>query len=168
MHRAALFSPCRTFRWLLVRRWSDAPPVLFMGLNPSTADGRRDDPTSRRCIDFARRWGHGGLLLGNLYAYRATKPPDLRAAGSPEGRHNRWWLQRAAEVSGRVVVAWGNDGHGPHSFRVAAGLPGVVCLGRTKRGAPRHPLYVRADTVPVPWSPPEDPSTGVPPESLSG
>ena len=72
----ANFSRCRQFRYTLWRRWDKTlPPVMMIGLNPSTADAHRNDPTIRRCIGFAKRWGHGGLVMTNLFAFRATYPP---------------------------------------------------------------------------------------------
>ena len=79
--RHAVFSPCRTYRYALSRVWAaDKPYALFIGLNPSTADETLDDPTIRRCIDFAKRWGYGGLVMANLFAYRATEPSEMKAA----------------------------------------------------------------------------------------
>ena len=88
MIRTALFSPCGRFRYRLGRRWGASPTVAFVLLNPSTADDERDDPTVRRCVDFARRLGFGGLEVVNLYAYVATDPDDLRRAGHPVGPEN--------------------------------------------------------------------------------
>ena len=74
----------RRYRYELSRIWDAAlPPVLFVGMNPSTADEEQDDPTIRRCIRFARDWGYGGLLMGNLYALRATDPQELTRAVEP-------------------------------------------------------------------------------------
>jgi hypothetical protein len=78
MHRAALFSRDRRFRYRLGRRWGQGAAVCFVLLNPSTADEVVDDPTIRRCIAFARSLGYGGLEVVNLYAYVATDPAELR------------------------------------------------------------------------------------------
>ena len=82
MHRRTTFSSCRTYRYVLWRELDAANPryALFIGLNPSTADEVADDPTIRRCKDFARRWGYGAVCVANLFAYRATKPAKLKAA----------------------------------------------------------------------------------------
>ena len=91
--RHAVFSPCRTYRYALSRVWAaDKPYALFIGLNPSTADETLDDPTIRRCIDFAKRWGYGGLVMANLFAYRATNPSEMKAATDPVGVANDEWL----------------------------------------------------------------------------
>ncbi len=144
------------YRYRLTRVWNpDGPMVLFIGLNPSTADATHDDPTVRRCVRFARDWGFGGLLLGNLYAHRATRPADLAAAASPVGRGNDQALRAMAGMAGSVIVAWGNGGLGNGRDVAVLGLleRPVLCLGTTARGAPRHPLYVAAGTRPVPYRP---------------
>lgn len=149
MQTDAVLSSCQTYRYALWRRWSDAPPVLFVMLNPSTADETQDDPTIRRCIAFAQQWGHGGLIVGNLFAFRSPHPGDLCTCADPIGPDNDAWLDRLAQQSTAVVAAWGN--HGALMNRgqeVAARFPNMRCLGLTKRGQPRHPLYVPAD-VPV-------------------
>src|SRR4028119_2392792 len=88
-HRGAIFDPTRTYRYALWRTWDAArPPVAFVLLNPSTADARRDDPTIRRCANFARTWGFGGLEVVNLFAFRATHPTDLKCAADPVGPQN--------------------------------------------------------------------------------
>lgn len=146
MQTAAALSRCQTYRYALWRRWSDAPPVLFIMLNPSTADETQDDPTIRRCMAFARRWGHGGIVVGNLFALRSPHPADLRTCADPIGPDNDAWLTRLAQDCTAVVGAWGN--HGTFMNRgqeVAARFPNLRCLGLTKRLQPRHPLYVPAD-----------------------
>ena len=107
MDRTALFSPCRTFRYRLGRRWSDGPVLAFIMLNPSCADEHVDDPSVRRCIGFAHRLGYGGLQVVNLYAFLATDPAELRRAGyrsvltttsrslRPFTRAAGWWLRGA-------------------------------------------------------------------------
>src|SRR5258708_39445492 len=104
-------SPDRLYRYTLRRTWdSTLPQILFIGLNPSTADAQRDDPTLRRCIGFARRWGYGQLVVGNLFAFRATRPTELRSCADPIGTDNDSWLQTLAASAGCVVVAWGTHG----------------------------------------------------------
>mgnify|MGYP001397548464 CR=1 FL=1 len=149
----AIFSPCQRYRYALWRRWEAEPSyVLFVGLNPSTADAERDDPTIRRCIGFARAWGYGGVLVGNLFAYRATLPRDLKAAGDPVGAENEVWLRGLAERANLVVAAWGNHG----SFRQQAGavlplLPEPHALHVTQQGQPGHPLYLPRTCQPFPF-----------------
>ena len=160
MRRRARFSRCRTFRTALGRTWDPAlPSVGFVGLNPSTADASRDDPTLRRCIGFSRRLGAGSLVLVNLFAYRATRPRDLWSAGAPVGRSTDRVMREELRTCARVVVAWGNIpvAARPRARTVLALLDRlgatVVHLGRTKAGHPRHPLYTRADAPLHPWGP---------------
>lgn len=98
MQTGAEFSPCKTYRYALWRRWSDAPPVLFVMLNPSTANESQDDPTIRRCISFAKQWGHGGIIVGNLFAFRSPYPTDL----SNSHRPNRAGEQSLARAFGQA------------------------------------------------------------------
>ncbi len=150
--KTATISDCRCYRYALGRRWADGPAVLFVMLNPSTADASRDDPTIRRCIGFARAWGFGSLLVGNLFAYRATAPDEMRAAADPIGPDNDEWLSRLIGRSGLVVAAWG--AHGGHLGRdraVRALRREWVHLGLTKGGHPRHPLYVPANQERLSW-----------------
>lgn len=148
----ALFSPCRTWRYTLHRIWTtDKPPAMFVGLNPSTADEEVNDPTVRRCIRFARDWGYGGLVMTNLFAFRATDPRDLKKALSPVGEENDRWLLKSARSAGVVVAAWGNHGSYKNRDKIFLklfrdiGIP-LKCLAITKSGQPQHPLYLRADT----------------------
>ena len=105
MQRDALFSPCGTYRYRLTRRWAEGPAVAFIMLNPSTADGSVDDPTIRRCIGYGQSWGYGALAVGNLYAFRATEPQELRRARDPIGPDNDRHLECIAETATRVVCA---------------------------------------------------------------
>lgn len=126
---------------------------MFIGLNPSTADERVDDPTLRRTMDFARRWGYGGVGNGNLFAFRATDPKDMMAADDPVGPENDAWLDRLAAEAGLVVAAWGNGGGFlGRSQAIRSRLENLHCLKVNASGEPAHPLYQRADTRPVPWS----------------
>lgn len=150
------FSPCRTWRYALYRQWAPRPMVMFVGLNPSTADETHDDPTVRRCIDFARRWDdgrYGGLIMTNLFAYRATDPDVMKAANDPVGPGNDSALHELARRAGLVIAAWGV--HGDHQGRaddvVHRGLLGRFhVLGFTQGWHPRHPLYMPKTSTPIP------------------
>lgn len=149
---AALFSPCRLYRYSLWRRW-DAPAkgyVMFVGLNPSTADENLDDPTIRRCIGFAKAWGYAGLCMTNLFAFRATKPSDMRLAHEPIGANNDVTLKRLAQEASVIVAAWGTNGIFLGKDReVRLLLPDLHCLRLTKAGHPSHPLYLPGNLTPV-------------------
>jgi hypothetical protein len=155
MRRTAQFDASGRYRYRLTREWDAAlPHVTFVMLNPSTADHRQDDPTIRRCIGFARAWGYGGVEVLNLFAWRATKPKDLRKAPAPVGTANDRHLRRAARTSGAVVVAWGIHGAWLNRDQSALALLRrhgcqPLCLGLTRDGQPRHVLYLRNETRPT-------------------
>ncbi|MEX0803603.1 MAG: DUF1643 domain-containing protein [Candidatus Binatia bacterium] len=148
MRKTAHFSSCSTYRYNLTRTWdSTLPKILFVGLNPSTADDKSDDPTVRRCIGFAEKWGYGGLVLVNLFAYRATDPAELAKVEDPVGPDNDGWIARQRTRVDCVVSAWGNHGNFMSRDRIVLDCLGKVqCLGITKTGCPRHPLYLSATT----------------------
>lgn len=143
-----MFDPTGAWRYRLERAWDDGPAVAFVMLNPNTADAEHDDPTIRRCVGFARRWGFGRLLVVNLFAWCCPRPSMLREAEDPVGPRNDTHLRRAATEADRVVVAWGNHGRLLDRDReVTETLDGpLYCLGTTRHGCPRHPLYLAADT----------------------
>lgn len=148
MQRDAVLSPDGRYRYWLARTWDDGPRVCWVMLNPSTADASIDDPTIRRCIRFSRDWGYAGLVVVNLFAWRSTDPRELRTASDPVGPQNWAWIRSSMEKSERTVAAWGAGVEPVAHLRdqVENGDEQVWCLGTTKDGHPRHPLYVRADT----------------------
>ena len=151
--RHAAISACGIYRYALGRTWDAGKfPLPIIMLNPSTADAEIDDPTIKRCMEFSRREGFGGIWVGNLFAYRATSPADMRSARDPIGPENDTALlelfARARAGDLPVLAAWGV--HGEHNGRaarvvsMAAGAGArLVCLGVTKDGHPRHPLYIK-------------------------
>lgn len=155
-------SPLGEYRYLLTREWDPAAEKLtFVMLNPSTADADLDDPTIRRCISFAKREDFGGLRVVNLYAFRATDPKVMKRQPDPVGPDNDHWIRDA--VLGRtVIVAWGANATAERALELRTLLAGelVYCLGTTKQGHPRHPLYVRGDQPLTRW-PAEDPDGAV-------
>lgn len=150
----AELSPCRRYRYSLIRRFAPGPYAMFIGLNPSTADETADDPTIRRCVAFAKSWGFGALVMTNLFAFRATDPRAIRAVADPVGSENNGALLDSAIGAGVIVAAWG--AHGEYMRRdahVKAMLPGMLCCLRlTKGGHPGHPLYLPARLKPTPWA----------------
>ncbi len=157
MKRHAKLSPCGLYRYALSRVWEPAKgAVLFVMLNPSTADHEADDPTIRKCIGFARRWGFGALHVVNLFAYRATDPGNLRRAQKLGidivGDLNKDAIGDAVVASNQVVLAWGANAESwaPYARTVAmgirSGIRDVVCLGTSKDGHPRHPLMLAYST----------------------
>lgn len=152
MIKDAIIDPTGQYRYSLWRIWShNLPKVLFIMLNPSTADASIDDPTSRRCIRFAKDWGFGSLEVVNLFAYRATKPDELKKCSDPIGPDNDIYIRRAALQTDKIITAWGTKGallernrsvmEILYSFR-------TYCLDISKDGHPKHPLYVAGDCRP--------------------
>lgn len=145
----AVISKDGRYRYLLERSWSDGPTITFVMLNPSTADAAIDDPTIRRCIGFAKKWGGGRLRVVNLYALRATDPKELWIAKDAIGEENDAYLLQSLQESELVIAAWGI--HAKHERvkevldLVGQGKCKFFVLGLTKSGSPRHPLYVRSD-----------------------
>ncbi len=150
MIKAATLSADGRYRYDLERRWGDGPVALWVMLNPSTADATQDDRTINRCLSFSRRAGADALVVVNLYALRATDPGELAKTPTPTGPDNWATVQRhlAAEPL-LVVAAWGAHEMARSSvvrLHLADAGP-MVCLGTTKGGHPRHPLYVAAVTA---------------------
>ena len=155
--KPAVFSPDRRYRYLLRRRVGESDSrALFVMLNPSAADERDDDPTIRRCIGFARDWGYGVLEVANLFALVSTKPEGLTRARDPIGPDNDDAIRAAMKRADLIILAWGN--HGLRLPDRAARVEDMAreaghphCLGITKAGAPRHPLYLPRSTPPAPF-----------------
>ncbi|WP_375750018.1 DUF1643 domain-containing protein [Vibrio sp. HN007] len=143
MIKSAVLSECRKYRYELWRTWDDAKPyAMFIGLNPSTADEIEDDPTIRRCINFAKDWGYGGLCMTNLFAFRATQPEHMKKAKDPVGVRNNDTLLSLSRDAGVIVAAWGNDGSFlSRSSKVKAILQNLAALKVNKSGEPAYPIY---------------------------
>lgn len=171
--KGARISSCSKYRYLLWREWRGThdpknwhwlgfkdgagaecghpKTCLFVMLNPSTADGETDDATIRRCVGFAKMWNYERLEVVNLYAYRATKPKDLFAAGDDmHGPENQEVIERAARDAGIIICAWGAHGDSWQAENVRGWMHmrRHHALGFTKDGHPRHPLYLPADAEP--------------------
>ena len=154
----AVLSPDEKYRYLLTRELGAGPPLVFIMLNPSTADAEVDDPTIRRCIRFAARENAGHLVVVNLFALRATDPRELARDPDPFGPRNNKFILMHCRPDSRVVAAWGAHPFAAARARTVARIVDVAgasleCLGVTKDGHPRHPLYVRADAPLVPYAP---------------
>lgn len=156
IRKDALVSTDGLYRYHLARTWNKGDgTVTFIMLNPSTADADRDDPTIKKCIKFARAWGYGAIMVGNLYAFRATDPKEMLAAADPVGPENDKFLTHMALTAARkgelLVGAWGANAR---SDRVAAvrALPGMhrlLALSLTKSGQPGHPLFLPSGSYPA-------------------
>lgn len=156
----AVISPCGRYRYALHRKLDnfERKSCLFLMLNPSTADGMQNDPTIRRCISFAQSWGCSRLFVGNLFAWRATDPKELRrngvGGGDIVGPDNKDWITAMADVvksrddePGPIICAWGPGGRYMQQDRAVIGWLEeqhvLLCLGRSKDGSPRHPLMLK-------------------------
>jgi hypothetical protein len=143
-YSGATFSQCGQFRYRVWRRWTPfGSMVLFIGLNPSTANESRDDPTLRRCREFSQSWGYSGFTIVNLFAYRATDPTILSKVEDPVGPRNDAWIEKCAKASDIIIAAWGN--HGLYAGRgktVRKFIPEMYCLRMNRTGEPAHPLYL--------------------------
>lgn len=143
----AVFDTTRFYRYALWRTWDDRRTALAcVLLNPSTADERTLDPTVRRCLYMAQRRGFGSLRVVNIFAYRSTDPDALRRVDDPVGPANDRYIRAAVARAERVLAAWGNGGllmdRGRRVRALLRGCRNLCCLGMTKAGEPRHPLYV--------------------------
>ena len=154
----AIFSDCKSYRYMLERTWAyHGPRVFFIMLNPSTADERKNDPTIERCERRARALGFGSLRVCNIFAYRATDPMVMKSVEDPiGGEENDAWIRACCVWSDAIICAWGC--HGSYQGRgeqvesmLREYAEAVFHLGITKDGAPKHPLYVSYDTEPEQW-----------------
>lgn len=154
--KAAKISECKAYRYALSRIWDNRKPaLLFIMLNPSKADHRKDDNTIRRLYTFSDNNGCGGFHVVNLFAFRSTNPKDLVSIPDPIGSENNEWIQSSLENANKVVCAWGVNGFlFDRDTQVLELLSGVdlYCLGTTKKGLPRHPLMVASKTPLIPFN----------------
>lgn len=149
------------YRYELTRVLTDAywapfrRTLCWVMLNPSTADETIDDPTIRRVKRFTADNGYDKLIVVNLFALRATKPAALLSHADPIGQHNPMAISKAFHVADDVVFAWGAWLEGKNFPRLRPELITAepLCLGVTKHGSPRHPLYVKADQPLVRYQP---------------
>ncbi|HLP89277.1 MAG TPA: DUF1643 domain-containing protein [Nostocaceae cyanobacterium] len=143
------------YRYLLSRKWDEnLPQVTFVMLNPSKANAYEDDPTITRCINFAHSWGYGCLEVVNLFAYISTDPRELGQVNDPVGAKNNDYIQLAVNQAKLIILAWGAGKYPQIQNRNQEVLKLIYhqplyCLGATKDGHPRHPLYLRNSTKPM-------------------
>lgn len=154
----AIMSPCEKYRYVLTRVWDRSRPACcFMGLNPSTADHRIDDPTIRREVDFADRWGFGSLTKVNLFAFRLTDSRQLEGISQKTdivGPENDVYIHRVVIACRKIIVAWGKNGIINRRDRDVLRMlrredHQVFCLGCNGDGTPKHPLYLAKHVEPV-------------------
>lgn len=151
--RMAVISSCGQYRYALSWTWGPGPRVNWCCLNPSRADATLNDPSFMRMVRFSQSWGYGGLIVTNLFAYRATDPRDMRAAADPIGEDNDFWIQTSSMNCALTVAGWGAGGaYLGRGVEVRRLLRDPHCLRVTKDGHPGHPLYLPASLRPVAWA----------------
>ncbi len=149
------------YRYSLTHSWQGAPKkrLVFLMLNPSTADAFKADPTVSRCMVWAQKWGYGVLEVVNIFAFRATDPKDMKKAEDPVGPLNNDFLRDAAAAADLVIAAWGAHGdyreRGLEVGRKILKRRQLSCLDIIESGHPKHPLYIKGATIPRPFSFPE-------------
>lgn len=155
VERTAWISPCERYRHALGRHWDRTKGyVLFIGINPSTADAEKDDPTIRRCMGFASDWGFGGIEMCNLFDWRETDPAKLPRKGFAVSEYNDPAIRARVVDAEIVIAAWGKVEWAEK--RIDEVFHTIFneekrwhCLKLTKDGFPWHPLYVKASTQPT-------------------
>lgn len=156
---SAVISECGKYRYSLTRVWDESKPrVMFIMLNPSTADANNDDPTIRRCVGFAKSWGYGGIYVVNLFSLRATNPKDLLKASFVVGVENEKWFRKMSALAHLVVCAWGNGAivskikkRLGHTWKPLSWIDRpLFYLDLSNDGTPKHPLYLRKGLTPTP------------------
>ena len=152
MKKDALKDSLGKYRFMLMRQWGDNDDnfVNFIMLNPSMADDKHDDPTIKSCIRLAKNWGFDGLYVTNLFAFISSDPDELNIFDKPVGDNNNEYIKRYAEISKKIVLAWGNHGNltgrDKEVVKLARDIGDLYCLKMTKLNHPMHPLYAKADT----------------------
>lgn len=159
--KQAVISDCKKYRFALSRIWDHQKPMaMFIMLNPSTADAKQDDPTIRRCISFAKSWGYGGIIVCNLFPFRATNPKELlvRENISTQISLNSFYIRQLQEHCRVIILAWGNENildkifkeHYPVGKLSFLKLEKIHYLELSKNGTPKHPLYLPQTLKPQP------------------
>lgn len=149
----AIFSEDRQYRYVLWRIWDNTKPLVnFIGLNPSTADETKDDPTMRRCASFAKSWGYGGFFMTNLFSFKATKPEDLKKAPDPIGKDTDKWILEIEKKVEKVIFVWGVNGiYLNRDIEIKKIITKGHFIELSKDGHPKHPLYLKGGLIPKPY-----------------
>jgi hypothetical protein len=155
----AIISPCGRYRYRLERQCDGDGATAIIMVNPSTADAEKDDATIRKLIGFGNRNRWGRLIVGNLFAYRATDVRELAGQVDPVGPENDRHLAAMIDESNRIIVAWGPLSKQPkylrgrwRTFGRMAGWAGLQSIGEpAKCGHPKHPLMLAYDSPIIEW-----------------
>lgn len=158
MRRQAVLSddPDALYRYLLTRIWGKGPRLLWIMLNPSTADGLIDDATIKIIVGFSRRLQFDGAAVVNLFAFRSTFPHVMKAAADPIGPENNKYILAALREHPMAIAAWGVDGDYLNRDKQVMALARGVgrklhALEITRNGYPRHPLRIPYTREPLVW-----------------
>lgn len=170
MIRSATISACALYRYRLERQFGEGPTMMFVMVNPSTADAEKDDQTIKKCVGFATRAGCGRIIVGNKFAWRATDVTELRAVRDPIGSDNDRHLRAMMLEADRIVVGWGQLAKIPECRRDrwkdivrmadAAGKP-LHAIGTNADRHPKHPQMTGYDVPIVAWDVPWFPNRRV-------
>ncbi|MAV63977.1 MAG: DUF1643 domain-containing protein [Pelagibacteraceae bacterium TMED124] len=149
----ATFSKCRNHRYLLWRKWNTSlPNIMFIGLNPSTANEYVNDPTIIRCIKFSKNWGFGSLYMVNLFSIRTPHPSDLEKKTDIVGKKNDYWILKTSKKVSKSIACWGNYGSlNDRDLEVKKLIRNLFYLKLNKSGQPAHPLYLKSHIEPFPY-----------------
>eukprot|EP01084_Bolivina_argentea_P270830 460612_1 len=150
IERGAIFSQDSQYRYALHRIWDDSKKkVMFIGFNPSTADGQIDDATVKKLIKYCKLWDYGGLYICNLFAFVAKNPLDIDECEHPIGSSNDYYLQKYSVKSDKIIVMWGRQG-AFYNNRIQNVLKiftmRIYCFKLTKNKQPYQPLYLPLNT----------------------
>lgn len=147
----AEFSSDRKYRYALWRIWDDRPLVMVIGLNPSTANESKNDPTIEKVIKVASRNGFGGVYMMNLFGIVSKDPEILKSDSNPIGDNDKF-LEEISAVCEKVVFAWGNFKEArERALQVVANFNEALCFKQNKNGSPKHPLYCLDETILIPF-----------------
>lgn len=152
-NKGVKWSEDKLYRYLLWNIWAEEKDVIgFILLHPKGADVDKDNPITATLEKYAKKWGYGGYMLANLFAFKATNSDELTVIGKDAiGPSNDHWIKYLIEYSDKVICAWGEKGklYG-RANEVLKMIEEPYCIGRNMSGQPAHPLYLPRDWQPKP------------------
>lgn len=158
--KIAKFSKNNIYRYNLIREWKEdhlkeKRTICFIGLNPSVGNSIDDDPTIRRMVNFAKAYGANGINIVNLFALVTTYPKYLKdSEHDPIGINNDEIIIKTAKKCWMTFACWGNNGEIKRRGEKIINLLKknnitIYCFGLTSRLNPKHPLYLKSNTLPA-------------------
>jgi len=149
----AIFSEDKQYRYVLTRVWKEpSNPILWIMLNPSTADEYQLDPTLTRCLNFSQDWNFSEMIICNLFSLRSTNPKNLYSHKNPIGPENLKYILEESKRANMIMVGWGNHSNLDINWRnnlLNSLNKSLYCLGRNKNGNPSYPLYKSSKLKPI-------------------